>query len=165
MRVRKFSEVVAALSTAGVRFVVMGVWGANYYAAGTLFVTQDQDLFLPPDSANWRDARCRSEREQGLDVPEVRERAPERRRNHQLAQVAAHQRCDGDVAAVENGQDRTRGGHDGEHGESDDRDENGEHAHGDRIDPCRGRTRCGRCCRAMGARRTHRASGRPGRAD
>lgn len=44
----------------GVRFVVIGVWGANYYAtsAATLFTTQDRDLFLPPDPDNllaaWR---------------------------------------------------------------------------------------------------------------
>lgn len=35
----------------GVRFVVIGVAGANYYAIGgaTMFVTEDRDLFLPPD--------------------------------------------------------------------------------------------------------------------
>lgn len=42
------------------RFVVIGLSGANYYArsAGTLFLTQDRDLFLPLDPANalaaWR---------------------------------------------------------------------------------------------------------------
>lgn len=49
---KQFAETIAGLSAAGVRFVVMGVWGANYYAAGSLFVTQDQDLFLPTDPAN-----------------------------------------------------------------------------------------------------------------
>ena len=36
------------------RFVVMGVSGANYYArsGGTLFKTRDPDLFLPPDPEN-----------------------------------------------------------------------------------------------------------------
>lgn len=36
------------------RFVLIGVAGANYYArsAASLFATQDRDLFLPPDAAN-----------------------------------------------------------------------------------------------------------------
>jgi hypothetical protein len=46
-----------------VRFVLIGVAGANYYArsAASLFTTQDRDLFLPPDATNtlaaW--AECR----------------------------------------------------------------------------------------------------------
>jgi hypothetical protein len=42
------------LLNANVRFVVMGVWGANYYAraSGTVFTTVDRDLFLPCDPAN-----------------------------------------------------------------------------------------------------------------
>jgi hypothetical protein len=37
-----------------VRYVVIGVWGANYYApaGGALFSTLDRDLFLPPDAPN-----------------------------------------------------------------------------------------------------------------
>lgn len=48
-----FLPVVRALSGRGVRFVVIGVWGANYYApsAGALFTTLDRDLFLPLDAA------------------------------------------------------------------------------------------------------------------
>jgi hypothetical protein len=48
------------LLAAEVRFVVIGVSGANYYArsGGSLFATQDRDLFLPPDAENlltcWR---------------------------------------------------------------------------------------------------------------
>lgn len=36
------------------RYVLIGVAGANYHALGgsTSFVTQDRDLFLPPDPAN-----------------------------------------------------------------------------------------------------------------
>lgn len=45
-------RVAGALVAAQVRFVVIGVWGANYYTAGSLFVTQDQDLFLPPSPEN-----------------------------------------------------------------------------------------------------------------
>jgi hypothetical protein len=47
-----FTELAGALGDNGVQFVVSGVWGANYYAAGRLFVTQDQDLFLPLDAPN-----------------------------------------------------------------------------------------------------------------
>lgn len=60
MLVDRFTELVAALDTAHVRFVLIGVAGANYYAASgaTLFLTRDRDLFLPPDPENllraWR---------------------------------------------------------------------------------------------------------------
>ncbi len=49
-----FERAVAALDGRGVRFLVIGVSGANYYAtsASALFVTADRDLFLPPDPAN-----------------------------------------------------------------------------------------------------------------
>lgn len=47
-----FARVATALRSANVRFVVIGVWGANYYARGSLFVTQDQDLFVPLDAQN-----------------------------------------------------------------------------------------------------------------
>jgi len=45
---------VAELNGAAVRYVVIGVAGANYWARSghTLFTTQDFDLFLPPDPAN-----------------------------------------------------------------------------------------------------------------
>lgn len=51
------------------RFVVIGVWGANYHAhsAGVIFTTEDRDLFLPPDPRNalmaWK--ACRAE---GLEL-------------------------------------------------------------------------------------------------
>jgi hypothetical protein len=63
-----FAALVRALKSARVRFVVIGVAGADYYArsAGLLFTTQDWDLFLPPDALNllraWR--AC----ETGLDL-------------------------------------------------------------------------------------------------
>lgn len=43
-----------AFAKAAVRYVFIGVAGANYYAvsAGTLFTTEDRDLFLPPDPRN-----------------------------------------------------------------------------------------------------------------
>jgi hypothetical protein len=45
---------VAALNQAGVRCVVIGVAGANYWARSghTVFTTMDFDLFLPPDPGN-----------------------------------------------------------------------------------------------------------------
>ena len=53
-----FARVAGALLDENVRFVVTGVWGANYYTRGSLFVTQDQDLFVPADPGNllraWR---------------------------------------------------------------------------------------------------------------
>jgi hypothetical protein len=52
--VSAFEELVRALSRNDVRFIVIGVWGANYYATsgGTLFTTEDRDLFLPSDATN-----------------------------------------------------------------------------------------------------------------
>lgn len=49
-----FARLARALKKARVRFVVIGVAGADYYArsAGLLFTTQDWDLFLPPDPRN-----------------------------------------------------------------------------------------------------------------
>ena len=49
-----FLSLARALTDARVKYVVIGVWGANYYAmsASTVFRTEDRDLFLPPDSDN-----------------------------------------------------------------------------------------------------------------
>jgi hypothetical protein len=49
-----FVELLRALKATEARFLVIGVWGANYYAhAGSVvFETRDRDLFLPPDPAN-----------------------------------------------------------------------------------------------------------------
>jgi predicted nucleotidyltransferase len=60
-----FYRLLESLRKARVRFVVIGVWGANYHAhsAGVIFTTEDRDLFLPADAANalraWR--VCRAE--------------------------------------------------------------------------------------------------------
>jgi hypothetical protein len=53
-----FVRLVGALNKAAVRFVVIGVAGANHYArsGATVFTTKDFDLFLPPDPANARRA-------------------------------------------------------------------------------------------------------------
>jgi predicted nucleotidyltransferase len=44
----------AALNAQGVRYVVIGVAGANYWARSghTVFSTEDFDVFLPPDADN-----------------------------------------------------------------------------------------------------------------
>ncbi|HEX6812503.1 MAG TPA: hypothetical protein VF384_12835 [Planctomycetota bacterium] len=49
-----FVDACRALIRDGVRFVVIGVWGANYYArsAGTTLATLDLDAFLPLDAHN-----------------------------------------------------------------------------------------------------------------
>jgi hypothetical protein len=46
-----FTSLARALLERAVRFVVIGAWGANYYAqAGSVvFETRDRDLFLPSD--------------------------------------------------------------------------------------------------------------------
>ena len=50
----EFAALVRVLLERDVRFVVIGVWGANFFAtaAGAVFTTQDRDLFLPPDPEN-----------------------------------------------------------------------------------------------------------------
>jgi len=49
-----FTRIVGSMLDAEVRFLVIGVWGVNYYSrsSGTLFTTQDRDLFLQPDPSN-----------------------------------------------------------------------------------------------------------------
>jgi hypothetical protein len=50
----EFSDLIRALLKHNVRSVVIGVWGANYYAArgSMVFETNDRDLFLPPNAQN-----------------------------------------------------------------------------------------------------------------
>lgn len=58
-----------ALQEQSVRFVLIGVAGANYYAHGgaTVFTTKDLDLFMPPDPDNL--VRCWTASEMiGLDL-------------------------------------------------------------------------------------------------
>lgn len=49
-----FSSLARQLRERSVRYVMIGVWGANHYAhsAGTIFTSEDRDLFLPPDPEN-----------------------------------------------------------------------------------------------------------------
>ena len=53
-RMDAFARLVRSLERAGVRFVLIGLAGANYYArsGATLFVTEDRDLLLPLDPVN-----------------------------------------------------------------------------------------------------------------
>ena len=46
-----FTGLVAGLHAARVRFVLIGVWGANFWArsASAVFTTQDYELLLPLD--------------------------------------------------------------------------------------------------------------------
>jgi hypothetical protein len=52
--VEPFPRLAAALANSAVRYVLIGVAGANHYALGgsTLFVTRDFDLLLPADPDN-----------------------------------------------------------------------------------------------------------------
>lgn len=58
-----YVHLIDALTSRGVRFVIIGVSAANYYAhsAAEIIATQDRDLFVPPDAANlleaWRTVR------------------------------------------------------------------------------------------------------------
>jgi hypothetical protein len=57
-----FVSLVAALNRKRVRFLVIGVWGVNYYGSGsTHFHTEGRDLFLPSEPANelkaWQSCR------------------------------------------------------------------------------------------------------------
>ena len=49
-----FATLIENLKSRHVRYVVIGVWGANYYSPGgaATFRTRDRDLFLPPDPSN-----------------------------------------------------------------------------------------------------------------
>lgn len=49
-----FLRLVAALDEKQVRFTLIGVWGANFWArsGSTLFTTEDYDLLVPPDPDN-----------------------------------------------------------------------------------------------------------------
>lgn len=49
-----FLALLRALKARDVRFVLIGVAGANYYAsaASVIFTTQDRDFFFPPDPPN-----------------------------------------------------------------------------------------------------------------
>jgi hypothetical protein len=58
-----FDRLLRALARRSVRYVMIGVWAANYYArhGGHVFHTKDRDLFVPPDAPNllhaWTAAR------------------------------------------------------------------------------------------------------------
>lgn len=93
-----------ALNDDGVRYVVIGAWGAGYYTRGAVFLTEDQDLFLPPDPGNLLAAWRAAERlglelmgeDEPLDMP----------RDEDLARAVVQRRalthvCDGDKLSVD----------------------------------------------------------------
>ncbi|MFT5478167.1 MAG: hypothetical protein ACI8Y8_003530, partial [Planctomycetota bacterium] len=49
-----FAPLARALAAHDARYVLIGVWGANFHAhrGGVVFSTQDWDLFMPPEPAN-----------------------------------------------------------------------------------------------------------------
>lgn len=55
-----FARLAASLNRQHIRYILIGVWGANLWArsGATVFTTKDYDLFLPPDPENalraWR---------------------------------------------------------------------------------------------------------------
>ena len=53
-----FTALAGAVSAAGVRYLVIGVWGASYYApsGNAMFMTCDRDFFLPADPDNLHEA-------------------------------------------------------------------------------------------------------------
>ena len=81
----------AGLNKAQVHYVVIGVWGAGYYTRGSVFLTEDQDLFLPPDSQNllaaWRVAES-----MGLQLLSGRDPLDEPR-DDQLARAVVDRRA------------------------------------------------------------------------
>jgi hypothetical protein len=64
-----FERLAAALQSARVRYVVIGVAGANYWARSghTVFATRDFDVFLPADAENTMNAWKAAEAS-GLDL-------------------------------------------------------------------------------------------------
>ncbi len=77
-----FPSLVASLHRHAARFVLIGVWGANFHAtsADTVFTTQDHDVLLPLDADNLLNAWRACEQEglalqagvEPLDVPRDR---------------------------------------------------------------------------------------------
>jgi hypothetical protein len=64
-----FLRLVVKLAHLDVRYVVIGVWAANYYAqhGGQVFTTDDRDLFVPPNPANLLNA-WKASRESGYEL-------------------------------------------------------------------------------------------------
>ena len=64
-----FARLLKAFERLGVRYVLIGVWAANYFAShgGHVFSTEDRDFFLPPDPPNLLNAWIAS-RELGYEL-------------------------------------------------------------------------------------------------
>lgn len=88
-----FGRLAHAFRARSVRYVLIGVSGANLYApsGGSRFVTQDFDLFLPPEPANLLHAWAACD-ETGLDLW-VTDEPLDRPRDRWLAERLVEQRA------------------------------------------------------------------------
>ena len=111
----RFTSLAGALSAQGVRYLVIGVWGANYYApsGSAMFTTLDRDLFLPADPDNllaaWR--VCRNSgfelfvRTEPLDEPQDAELARAVVERRSLTRASDGMGTDVDLSLVMSGFD------------------------------------------------------------
>lgn len=111
----RFTSLAGALSARRVRYLVIGVWGANYYApsGSAMFTTLDRDLFLPADSGNllaaWR--VCRNNgfdlfaRTEPLDEPQNSELARSVVERRALTRASDGMGTDVDLSLVMSGFD------------------------------------------------------------
>lgn len=88
-----FVALLHGLTQRRVRYVTIGVWGANYFAhvGEAVFLTKDRDLFLPPDPANLL-ASWQASEEAGLELWCGREPL-DQPRDHWLAQRVVQNRA------------------------------------------------------------------------
>ena len=89
----QFQRLMRSLHEEGVRYCMIGVWGANLHAenAGMVFTTYDRDLFIPRDAPNLAKAWDACERA-GLELTCGREEL-DRPRDLWLAERVVEQRA------------------------------------------------------------------------
>jgi len=66
---KPFLRLLRSLAQRNVRYIMIGVWAANYYArsGAHVFATNDRDFFLPPDPPNLLNA-WNASRESGYEL-------------------------------------------------------------------------------------------------
>ena len=111
----RFTSLAGALSAQRVRYLVIGVWGANYYApsGSAMFTTLDRDLFLPADPGNllaaWRVCRDNGfdlfARTEPLDEPQDSELARSVVERRALTRASDGMGTDVDLSLVMSGFD------------------------------------------------------------
>ena len=111
----RFTSLAGALSARRVRYLVIGVWGANYYApsGSAMFTTLDRDLFLPADPGNllaaWRVCRDNGfdlfARTEPLDEPQDSELARSVVERRALTRASDGMGTDVDLSLVMSGFD------------------------------------------------------------